>query len=66
MHPPIPPPLTPVLPGYAPVTIAINVTHIYYTGRPAVGYRPSWKEDSMLVKRLAAYTHLGYLQPFLK
>jgi len=32
-------------PGYAPGTIAVNVT---------------W----MLVKRIAAYTHLHYLQPF--
>jgi len=32
-------------PGYAPWTIAVNVTW--------------WKEDSMLVKRIAAYTHLS-------
>jgi len=35
------------LPGYASGTIAVNVTvH-------------GWKEDSMLVKRIAAYTHLS-------
>jgi len=33
-------------PGYAPGTIAGNVTWI-------------WKEDSMLVKRIAACTHLS-------
>ena len=33
-------------PGYAPGTIAVNVIH-------------GWKEDSMLVKRLVAYTHLS-------
>ena len=32
-------------PGYAPGTIAVNLH--------------GWKEDSMLVKRLAAYTHLS-------
>ena len=31
-------------PGYAPGTIAVNVT--------------GWKKDSILVKRIAAYTHL--------
>ena len=34
-------------PGYAPGTIAVNVT------------RMEWKEDSMLVKRIAAYTRLS-------
>jgi len=33
------------LPGYAPGTIAVNLH--------------GWKEDSMLVKRMAAYTHLS-------
>ena len=32
--------------GYAPGTIAVNVIH-------------GWKEDSMLVKHLAAYTYLS-------
>jgi len=35
-------------PGYAPGAIAVNVTRL-----------DRWKEDSMLVKRLAAYTHLS-------
>jgi len=39
-------------PGYAPETIAVNVR------------LHGWKEDSMLVKRIAACTHLFYLQPF--
>ena len=37
----------PPLGGYAPGTIAVNVR------------LHGWKEDSMLVKRIAAYTHLS-------